>query len=129
MKILTRNYFIFVTICILSFVYFYFNQYFYTINVYDTYYLISYFFFVLPILIIGTTIFLLSNFYSKFEKMTRNYLIFVTICILLFIYFYFFDKFYIMFYQGKFYFIRYFYFVLPTLIIGTIFYFVKKKAD
>ncbi|KQX12079.1 hypothetical protein ASC72_19810 [Flavobacterium sp. Root420] len=133
MKTLTKNYFIFVTICILLFVYFYFNQYFYTINLYDTYYLISYFFLVIPALIIGTIFYLIKILipisYLKTKRITRNYLVFATICILLLIYFYIFDNFYILRFKGNFYFVSYYYFILPILIIGTIFYLVIKHRQ
>lgn len=56
----TRNYLIFLTISTLLLVYFYFVQYFFTINIYDTYYMVSYFFPVLLVLIIGTIIYLFN---------------------------------------------------------------------
>jgi len=68
MKILTRNYLIFVTICILLFAFLFFNEYYYTINLYDTYYHISYFFFVLPIYIIGTIFLFSEDFNRKIKK-------------------------------------------------------------
>lgn len=156
MKILTRNYLIFVTICILLFVFLFFNEYYYTINFYDTYYHISYFFFVLPIFIIGTIFYLVKilieklktrveqskdrysrylllclqpNLYFKFKKRTRNYLIFVTICIISFSYFYFTESFYLVIDNGNYHFVRYYYFVLPILILGTIFYLAKNRQS
>lgn len=153
---LTRNYLIFLTICILLFVFFYFNEYYYTINLYDTYYHISYFFFVLPIFIIGTIFclvkilieklktrvqqskdrysryllfFLQPNLYFKFEKGTINYLVFVTICFILFGYLYLTESFYLVIDNGNYHFVRYYYFVVPILIIGTIFYFVKNRKS
>lgn len=131
MKILTRNYLIFLTICILSFIYFYFDQHFYTINLYDTYYLISYFFLVIPVLIIGTVFYLIKKIipssFLKIRRITKNYLVFVTICILSFVYFYIVENFYILRFQGNFYFVRYYYFVILILIIGTIFYCIKSR--
>lgn len=156
MKILTKNYLIFVTICIMLFVFFYFNQYFFTINFYDTYYLISYFFFVLPIFIIGTIFhltkilieklktrveqskdryskyllfFLQPNLYFKFKKGTINYLVFVTICVISFSYLYLTESFYLVIDNGNYHFVRYYYFVLPILIVGTIVYFVKNRKN
>lgn len=159
MKILTRNYLIFVAICILLLVYFYFNQYFFTINLYDTYYLISYFFFVIAAFIIGSVVYLRKisikklknrveqsndryskylllvlapNLYFKLKKRTRNYIIFLAFCILLFLYLYLADFYYLAIYDGAFHFISYYYFVLPILIFGTIFYLVKinfKKSN
>lgn len=155
MKILTRNYLIFLIICILSFVYFYFNQYYYTINLYDTYYNISYVFFVPVFYIIGSLfylrkvlveklkrrvaessdryyskrlLFLLApNLYLKLKPITRNYLTFVIICLLLFVYLYLSNSFYLATYNGTYHFVSYYYFVLPILIIGTIFYFIKSR--
>ncbi|PIF32363.1 hypothetical protein CLU81_2891 [Flavobacterium sp. 9] len=153
MKTPIRNYFIFVTICILLFTYFYFNQHFYTISLHDTYYLISYFYFVLPIFIIGTIFYLVKvlieklkirveqsnerysryllfflqpNLYFKFKKRTRNYLVFVTICLISFSYLYLTEAFYLVIDNGNYHFVKYHYFVLPILIIGTIFYLVKN---
>lgn len=155
MKTLNRNYLIFVTLCILLFIYFYFYQYFYTINLYDTYYLISYFFFVVAAFIIGTVFYLRKILIQKLEKrieesqekhsskyllmflkpisylkmnsVTKYYLIFVVLCILLSAYFYLADYFYLASYNGAYHFVSYYYFVLPILIIGTIFYFVKTR--
>ncbi|WP_140503381.1 hypothetical protein [Flavobacterium pectinovorum] len=156
MKTLTRNYLIFVTICIMLFVFFYFNQYFFTINFYDTYYVISYFFFALPIFIIGTIVYLVKilieklktrveqskdrylryllfflqpNLYFKLKKRTRNYLVFVTICLLSFSYLYFTESFYLVIDNGNYHFVRYYYFVLPILIVGTIFYLAKNRQS
>lgn len=64
---LTRNYLFFLAISTLLLVYFYFVQYFLTINIYDTYYMVSYFFPVLLILIIGTIIYLF-----KLRKQKQN---------------------------------------------------------
>lgn len=160
MKILTRNYLIFVTICILLFVYFYFIEYYYTINIYDTYYLISYFFFVPPILLIGSLFYLRKvliykiqksieelgeQHYSKYflmllkpisylkiKSVTKNYLIFVLVCILLFAYLYVSDYFYLATYNGTFHFVSYYYFALVVFIVGSIvyltrFYKIKNK--
>ncbi len=155
MKILTRNYLFFVTFCILLFVYFYFYQHFYTINLYDTYYLISYFFFVVAAFIIGTVFYLRAILIKKLEKrveesqerhyskyllmfltpisylkikpITKYYLIFVVLCILLSAYLYLADYFYLASYNGTYHFVSYYYFVLPILIIGTIFYLLKKR--
>jgi hypothetical protein len=156
MKILTRNYLFFLAICILLSVFFYFNEYFYTINLYDTYYHISYFYFGLPIFITGTIFYLVKilieklktrveqskdrysryllfflqpNLYFKFKNGTINYLIFVTICVILFGYFYLTGYFYLAIYNGTYHFLSYYYFVLPILIIGTIFYFVKNRKS
>lgn len=156
MKILTRNYLIFVTICILLFVFLFFNEYYYTINLYDTYYLISCFFFVLPIFIIGTIFYLVKilieklktrvaqsndrysryllfslqpNLYFKFKKGTINYLVFVTICIISFSYLYLTESFYLVIDNGNYHFVRYYYFVLPILIIGTIAYLAKNRQS
>ncbi|SHM49493.1 hypothetical protein [Flavobacterium chilense] len=153
MKILNRNYLIFGAICTLLFVYFYFVQYFFTINFYDTYYVISYFYLVLPMFIIGTLFylkqilaeklkerimqspnryyskgllyFLEPNLYLKLNTLTRNYLIFVVICLFLLIYLYIMDCFYFAYFNGSFQFIKYYYFVLPFLIIGSIYYGIK----
>lgn len=155
MKTLTRNYLIFTTICILLFVYFYFSQYYYTINLYDTYYLINYFFFVVVAFIIGTVFYLRKLLIKRLEKSleeyperhsskyllfflrplsflnmnsaTKNYIIFVAICILLFAYLYIAGSFYLATYNGTFHFVSYYYFVLPILIIGTIFYIIKNR--
>ncbi len=156
MKTLTRNYLIFVTICILLFVFFFFNEYYYTINFYDTYYLISYFFFVLPIFIIGTIFYLMKilieklktrveqskdrysryllfflqpNSYFKLKKETINYLVFATICVISFGYLYLTESFYLVINNGNYHFVRYYYFVLPILIVGTVFYFVKNRKS
>ncbi len=64
---LTRNYLIFLAISTLLLVYFYFVQYFLTINIYDTYYMVSYFFPVLLILIIGTII-----YFFRLRKQKQN---------------------------------------------------------
>ncbi len=153
MKILNRNYSIFVAICTLLVVYFYFVQYFFTINFYDTYYVVSYFYLMLPIFIIGTFFylkqilvvrlkkgikkspnssfsqwllyFLAPNLYFRSNSSTRNYLIFVIICTSLFIYLYLTDCFYLTYYNGSFQFIKYYYFVLPFLVIGNIYYGIK----
>jgi uncharacterized membrane protein YqjE len=63
----TRNYLIFLAISTLLLVYFYFVQYFFTINIYDTYYMVSYFFPVLLVLIIGTIIYIF-----KLRKQKQN---------------------------------------------------------
>lgn len=155
MKILTRNYLIFLIICILSFVYFYFVQYFFTINFYDTYYVVSYIFFVPVFYIIGSLFylrkvlveklkrrvaessdryyskrllfFLAPNLYLKLKPITRNYFNFVIICLLLLVYLYLSGSFYLATYNGAYHFVSYYYFVLPILIIGTIFYLVKSR--
>jgi|GEM_PF-1618802 len=156
MKILTRNYLIFVTICILLFVFLFFNEYYYTINLYDTYYHISYFFFVLPVFIIGTIFYLMKilieklktrveqskdrysrylllflqpNLYFKFKKGTINYLVFVVICFISFGYLYLTESFYLVIDNGNYHFVKYYYYVLPILIVGTVFYFVKNRKS
>ncbi len=156
MKTITKNYLIFVTICILLLVYFYFVEYFYTICFYDTFYITSYFFFVLLAFIIGTVFYLIKilmmklrkkvdqspdeyflkyllfilapNSYFKMERTNWNYLIFATICILLMVYFSVFGYSYIILEPNLIYYaINYSYFILPVFIIGTIFYLVSKK--
>lgn len=66
MKAISRNYLIFTIISIVLLGYFYFFENFYIICIYDTYYLISYFFFVLAVLILGTIFYLIK--FSKRRK-------------------------------------------------------------
>lgn len=150
MKILNRNYLIFLAICTLLFVYFYFVQYSFTINIYETYYIVSYFYLMFPIFIIGALFylkqilvvrlkkgikkspkssflkcllyFLAPNLYFKSNTLTRNYLIFIIICAPSFTYLYITDCFYLAYYNGSIQFIKYYYFVLPFLVIGNIYY-------
>ncbi|AYN06105.1 hypothetical protein EAG11_19540 [Flavobacterium sp. 140616W15] len=65
--------------------------------------------------------------YLKMNSVTKYYLIFVVLCVLLSAYFYLADYFYLASYNGAYHFVSYYYFVLPILIIGTIFYFVKTR--
>lgn len=152
MKKTTKNYLIFAAIYTLLLVYFYFNQHFFTLNLYDTYYLISYFYFFLPLFIIGTLYYLKKiavnklknrieqsndkyskfllfvlapNSYFKFKERTKNYIIFLAFGILLFAYLYFGDFYYFAINNGNYHFVSYYYFVLPILIFGTIFYLIK----
>ncbi len=153
MKILNRNYLIFVVICTLLFVYFYFVQYSFTINIYDTYYIVSYFYLMFPIYIIGALFYLKQilvvrlkkgikkspnysfskcllyffapNLYFRSNTLNRNYLIFVIICMFLFAYLYITDCIYFAYFNGSFRFIKYYYFVLPFFIIGNIYFGIK----
>ncbi|CAD5343025.1 hypothetical protein FLA105535_03023 [Flavobacterium bizetiae] len=152
MKKTTKNYFIFAAVYTLLLVYFYFNQHFFTINLYGTYHHISYFHFVLPLFIMGTLYYLIKiatnklknrieqsndkyskfllfvlapNSYFKFKERTKNYIIFLAFGILLLAYLYFGDFYYFAIYSNTNQLVSYYYFVLPILIFGTIFYFIK----
>ena len=67
MKSITKYYLLFVVAISLLMVYFCFVQYFYILCLYDTYYMISYFYFALLIFIIGTVI-----YFMKFRKIKRK---------------------------------------------------------
>ncbi|OXA98410.1 hypothetical protein B0A62_01010 [Flavobacterium hydatis] len=65
--------------------------------------------------------------YLKIDSITKYYLIFVALCILLSVYLYLADYFYLVSYNGAYHFVSYYYLVLPILIIGTVFYFIKSR--
>ncbi len=155
MKTLNRNYLFFLAISALLLVYFYFEQYFFTINFYDTYYVVSYFYLILPIFFIGSLVYmqhtlviklkkriekssdpshlkwllyiLSPNSYFKLNTLTRNYIIFLIICVCSFIYLYATESFYLADFNGSFQFISYYYFVLPLFLAGSIYYWKASR--
>lgn len=139
MKMLNRNYWIFLAICLFLLVYFYYVEYFLTINFYDTYYVVSYFYLVFPLIIIGSLVYLqkrlvkkfnkgiMKSDYSKLNTLKRNYFIFLTICLFLFVYLYTTGAFYLAYFNDSFQFIKYYYFILPLLFIGSIYYWLLAR--
>ncbi|TCN57390.1 hypothetical protein D0809_12500 [Flavobacterium circumlabens] len=61
--------------------------------------------------------------------MKNRFLIFLTICILLFVFFFFSNYYFDVFIYDTIYNINYFYLVLVFLLVGSIFYFVKYKRE
>lgn len=59
---------IFQAICLLLFVFFFFSEYYFDVFIYDTIYIINYFYLVLVFLIIGNVFFTIKFYKSKYVK-------------------------------------------------------------
>lgn len=63
MKTLTRSYIIFLVFSTLMFIYFWNTKHYYILGIYNTYYAINYFYFVILIASVGSLIYLNTKIY------------------------------------------------------------------
>ena len=67
------NAFIFLIICFIAFVYFYFNQYYFNFCIGDTFYVVSYFYIPVVVITMSVVIYLMRFLIRKLYRQRKNF--------------------------------------------------------